>query len=161
DGTVVPKDFSGTYFEGFYNDFLQNPSNNLPSFSNFLDPEYESKFILDDFNMNPLISRSRLRQWYSLNRFGMNQAGTNAEYHNDPSAEANTYDITESISAGYLMNTMNFGQKLTAIFGARVEQENHEYINKYSPRQIGGFPIPVGSTRDTTSTYTETIVLPH
>ncbi|MEX2398335.1 MAG: carboxypeptidase-like regulatory domain-containing protein, partial [Balneolales bacterium] len=161
DGSVVHKDFSGSYFEDFYQGYLDNSSNNLPSFNIFLNAEPESKFILDDFNMNPLISRDRLRQWYHINRDGINQAGTNTEYHNDPSAEANTYDITESVTAGYLMNTFNFGQAITAIVGARVEHENHDYSNKYSPRQIGGFPIPVGSTRDTSSTYSETIPLPH
>lgn len=161
DGSIVPKNFDGSYFEGFYQDYLADPSNNLPSFSNFLNEEPRNKFILDDFNMNPLISRARMRQWYDINRFGMNAAGTNSEYHNDPSAEANTYDITESVTAGYLMNTFNFGQTVTAIVGARIEHESHDYSNKYSPRQIGGFPIPVGSTRDTSSTYNETILLPH
>jgi TonB-dependent receptor len=161
DGTIAPKDFGGSHFEGFYQNYLANPSNNLASFSYFLNPDPRSKFILDDFNMNPLISRERLRQWYSINRNGINQAGTNAEYHNDPSAEANTYDITESVTAGYLMNTLHFGQTVTAIFGARIEHENHDYTNRFSPGQIGGFPIPLGSTRDTSSTYSETIFLPH
>jgi TonB-dependent receptor len=161
DGTISNKNFDGSYFEDFYQNFLTNPSNNLPSFNIFLNPDPRNKYILEDFNMNPLISRARLRQWYDINRQGMNQAGTNLEYHNDPSAEANTYDITESISAAYLMNTFNLGSSLTAILGARVEHEDHDYTNKYSPRQIGGFPIPVGSTRDTSSTYSETIFLPH
>ncbi len=161
DGRVVEKDFDGSYFEGFYQNYLENPSHNLPSFNVFLSEDPNSKYILDDFNMNPLISRKRLVQWYEINKNGINQAGTNTEYHNDPSAEANTYDITESVTAGYLMNTFNFGNSVTAIAGARVEHESHDYENKYSPRQIGGFPIPEGSTRDTSSTYSETIFLPH
>jgi TonB-dependent receptor len=161
DGTVVPKNFAGSYFEDFFAGFLQNPANNLPSFSNFLNISPYSKIILNDFDLNPLISRNRLRQWYELNRFGINQAGNNTEYHNDPSAESNTYDITESIAAGYAMKTLNLGPFLTTIMGVRVEHEFHEYNNQYSPRQIGGFPIPVGSTRDTSSTYSETIFLPH
>lgn len=161
DGSVVNKDFSGTHFEEFYNNYLANSANTQASFIYFLSPDPDSKVILDHYNMNPLISRERFRQWYHLNKNGINQAGTLTEYHNDPSAEANTYDITESVTAGYLMNTMNFGQKITAIIGARIEHEHHDYSNTYSPRQIGGFPIPVGSTRDTTSTYSETVFLPH
>lgn len=161
DGTVVPKNFGGSYFEEFYEGFLANPSFNLPSFSLFLHPDPRSKFILDDFNMNPLMSRERLRQWYQINRNGINQAGTNTEYHDDPSTEANTYDITESVNAGYVMNTFRMGQMVTAIVGARVENEHHNYQNTWAPGQIGGFPIPVGSTKDTSSTYNETIVLPH
>ncbi len=161
DGSIVPKDFTGTYFEDFYQSYLANPNIGTVSFNDFLDPSPNSKIILDDFNMNPLINRDKLRQWYALNKNGINQAGTNPEYHNDPSSEANTYDITETVTSGYAMYTLKIGRTITMILGARVEQESHDYSNKYSPRQIGGFPIPVGSTRDTSSTYEETIALPH
>ncbi|MEX0719473.1 MAG: TonB-dependent receptor [Balneolaceae bacterium] len=161
DGSIVDKDFSGTYFEDFYQIYLQNPSYGQPSFRNFLAGNPESKIILDNFNMNPLIDRDKMRQWYELNRYGTNQSGTTPEYYNDPTATANNYDITESVTAGYLMNTINFGQSVTAVMGARIEHESHDYINTYSPRQIGGFPVPVGSTRDTSSTYSETIILPN
>ncbi len=161
DGSIALKDFEGTYFENFYQRFQNNPGSRQPSFSDFLHGDPQSKFILNDFNMNPLIDRDRMRQWYSLNKDGINRAGTNEEYHNDPSQEANTYDITESVTAGYLMNTTNFGQLVTSIIGARIEHENHDYSNTYSPRQIGGFPVPEGSTRDTSSTYSETVILPH
>lgn len=161
DGSIVPKDFSGTYFENFYQLFQENPGFVQPSFTDFLNADPRSKFILNDFNMNPLIDRDRFRQWYSLNKNGTTQVGDNLEYQNDPSEEANTYDITESVTAGYLMNTLNLSQSVTAIMGARIEHESHEYSNTYSPRQIGGFPVPEGSTRDTSSTYSETIVLPH
>lgn len=161
DGSIVEKDFSGTYFENFYQTFQENSGFRQPSFRDFLNQDPRSKFILDDFEMNPLIDRERMRQWYSINKNGINQAGTNEEYHNDPSEEANTYDITESVTAGYLMNTLNISQSVTAIMGVRVEHESHDYNNTYSPRQIGGFPVPEGSTQDTSSTYNETIVLPH
>ncbi|WP_185957345.1 TonB-dependent receptor [Gracilimonas mengyeensis] len=162
DGTIVDKDFSGTYFEDFYESFQENPAFRQISFSSFLASNPDSKFILDDWKMNPLISRDRFRQWYNLNIDGVNQNGTQPEYYDDPSSEANTYDITETVSAAYLMNTFKFGQRVTAIAGVRMEQENHDYENKYSPRQIGGFPIPEqGVTRDTSSTYSETIFLPH
>lgn len=161
DGTIVEKDFSNSYFEDFYQTFLENPAFRQISFNSFLHQNPRSKVILDDFNMNPLISRDRVRQWYNLNRNGVNQNGTGSEYFYDPSSEANSYDITETVTAGYLMNTFNFGQRVIAIAGARFEQENHDYQNKYSPRQIGGFPIPEGATRDTSSTYSEMVILPH
>ena len=161
DGSIVEKDFSGSYFEDFYESYLQNPAFRQISFRSFLHDDPQSKILLDKFNMNPLISKDRIRQWYEINRYGINQNGTAFEFYNDPSAEANTYDITESVSAAYLMNTFNFGQRLVMIAGLRIEQENHDYENKYSPRQIGGFPVPQGVTRDTTSSYSETAVLPH
>ncbi|MEQ8525979.1 TonB-dependent receptor [Gracilimonas sp.] len=161
DGTIAEKNFEGSYFEDFYQSFQENSAFRQISFSSFLNPNPRSKVILGDFNMNPLVSRDRFRQWYNLNINGVNQNGTGFEYYDDPSARANTYDIKETVSAAYLMNTFNFGQRVTAIAGARIEQENHEYQNTYSPRQIGGFPIPEGTTRDTSSTYSETILLPH
>ncbi len=161
DGSVTEKDFANSYFDGFYDTYLENPGFRQPSFRDFLSGDPESRFILDDFNMNPLIDRDRLRQWYSINKNGANQSGGSLEYRNDPSAEANTYDITESVTAGYLMNTFNLGQSVTAILGARIEHESHDYTNTYSPGQIGGFPVPEGITRDTSSTYSETVVMPH
>lgn len=162
DGSIVEKDYTGTYFEEFYNSFQENPAFRQISFSSFLSSNPDSRYILDDWELNPLISGDRFRQWYDLNINGINQNGTQPQYYDDPSSEANTYDITETVSAAYLMGTFKFGQRVTAITGVRVEQENHDYENKYSPRQIGGFPIPEqGVTRDTSSTYSETIFLPH
>lgn len=160
DGSIVDKDFNGSYFEDFYQFYVDNGSATLPSFQNFLSDDPQSKIILDDFNMNPLIQRDRVREWYDINRNGVSQLGS-PEYNNDPTATARDFEITESITAAYFMNTMNIGTKLTTIFGARLEQENHDFNNKWSPRQIGGFPVPVGAVEDTSSTYTETVVLPH
>ena len=160
DGTIVNKDFSGSYFEDFYSYYEETGNASLPSFQNFLDTNPDSKILLGNFNMNPLINRDRLRQWYALNKNGATQLG-NPEYNVDPTASATDFDITESVSAAYLMNTLQVGSKLTAIVGARVEQENHEFNNKWSPRQIGGFPVPVGVVEDTSSTYSETVFLPH
>lgn len=160
DGSIVDKDFSDSNFEDFYQYYLNTGNSSLPSFQDFLGEDPVSKVILDNFNMNPLIVRDRMREWYSLNKNGVNQLGT-PEYNFDPTASANDYDITEAVGATYLMNTLQVGSKFTAIFGARLEQENHDYNNKWSPRQIGGFPVPVGVVQDTSSTYSETIVLPH
>lgn len=160
DGSIVDKDFSNSYFEDFYQYYLDTGNASLPSFQNFLSDNPNSKVILDDFNMNPLIERDRLRQWYSINKNGVTQLG-NPEYNIDPTASARDYEITESVTAAYLMNTLKVGNKITAIVGARIEQEDHEFNNKWSPRQIGGFPVPIGAVEDTSSTYSETIILPH
>ncbi len=161
DGSVVEKNFSGSYFEDFYNFYSQNPTNSAVSFQYFLDTTPESRFILDDFNVNPLIVRDKLRQWYDINKKGIGKSGSSKEYVNDPSAKANYYDITETVTSGYLMNTFHFGQFATVIVGARLEHESHDYNSKWSKIQTGGFPIPKDASRDTSSTYSETIVLPH
>ncbi len=163
-GGVGHKDYQGTSFEDYFIFNIAQVNNNmapsLPSLRMFLSGDPESKVILGDYDMNPLIIKDVMREWYTINGLGRTGQGT-PEYHEDITAGANDYDITESVSAAYIMNTLKIGASVTAILGLRVEQENHDYKNKYSPRQIGGFPVPVGAVMDTTSTYSETVVLPH
>ncbi len=161
DGRIVAKDLSGTYFDAFFKRYQQNPLNNTLSFIEFLDANPESRKIYDKYNLNPLINRDKLRQWYDLNKNGVSQNGSSLEYFNDLSVEAYYYDITESVASAYLMNTLKYGQNITFIAGLRIEQESNDYKNKYSRNRFSGFPVPIATTRDTTSSYTETILLPN
>ena len=89
-----------------------------------------------------MINRDALTQWRDLNINGYNNAnGSNPEYDINYEADANYYDIIERVSAGYLMNTFNFGQNLTVIAGLRVEKENNDYHSKYTPNALAGFPL--------------------
>ena len=142
-------------------DTMQNPLLNTLSFTEFLDDNPESRKLFDLYELNPLINRDKLRQWYELNRNGVSQNGNREEYYDDPTFAANYYDITESVAAGYLMNTLKIGQDLTFIAGIRLEQENNDYKNSYSRVSAGGFPNLTLVARDTTSSYTETIILPN
>ncbi|MCB0742969.1 MAG: TonB-dependent receptor, partial [Ignavibacteriae bacterium] len=155
DGSVVAKDFTGTYFEDFYLGYLANPLDNTLSFLEFLDDTPQTRKLYDLYELNPLINRDKLREWYELNKDGV------SEYYNDPTQKANYYDITESVASGYLMNTLKIGQGLTFIAGVRLEQENNDYKNAYSRQSGGGFPSVTLLTRDTTSSYTESVVLPN
>ena len=160
-GSIQPKNFTGTSFNDFYQRYLQNPLNNTVSFVEFLDPNPESRTLNGLYELNPLINRDKLRQWYDINKYGINQTGTNSEYNSDPTFAAYYYDITEDVSAGYLMNTFKFGQDIFFITGVRVEQENNNYKNRYSTQVAGGFPYIKLPIRDTTSSYKETVVLPN
>ena len=42
DGTIRAKDLSGTYFDAFFQRYLQNPLNNTVSFSEFLNTPADS-----------------------------------------------------------------------------------------------------------------------
>lgn len=161
DGTIKPKDLSGTLFDAFFKRYLQNPLNNTLAFIEFLDETPISRDIYDAYRLYPLINRDKLRQWYELNKNGVDKNGNKTEYNSDPSEEAKYYDIVESVAAGYIMNTLKIGQNITFIAGLRVEREDNDYKSKYSPSQIGGFPIPLGVTRDTSSSFSQTIYLPN
>ncbi len=162
DGSIQPKDLSNTYFSEFFKRYQQNPLNNTLSFSEFLDDEPASRDMYSDlYRLYPLINREKMHQWYDINKNGVDKNGTSFEYYNDPSVRANYYDISESVTSGYLMNILKIGQDITFIAGLRMESENNEYKNKYSKVDFSGFPVPRDDTRDTSSTYSETIYLPN
>lgn len=161
DGTIKPKSLSGSYFDAFYKRYLANPLINTLSLSEFLDGTPDSRDMYDLYELYPLINRGKLRQWYDLNKNGIDQNGVGKEYFNDPSVNAYSYDIHESVTSFYAMNTLKLGQAITFIAGVRVESENNDYKNKYSKVDFTGFPVPRDDTRDTSSTYTETVVLPN
>jgi TonB-dependent receptor len=159
DGTFRKKDFTGTYFEDWWN--LGGGAIGLNQF--FTDPE--TRNIYGSYPLGPLIIRDRLRQWQSLNIYGVNSSGSflpNAqEIWDNPLIKYDDYNITERISAGYIMNTLNFGQYLTVIAGLRVEKEDNDYMSTYMLGSVGGFPVDPGKMRDTTSNSNQTIFLPN
>jgi TonB-dependent receptor len=156
DGTFGPKDFTGTYFEDWLNttgggfipmaEFLNNPT---------------SRGIYGSYSLYPLIDKDRLRQWYELNRYGIDVTRNQREVWVNPLIRFDDYDITEKVGAGYIMNTLNFGQKVTAIGGLRIEKEDNDYIAMYMPGAVGGFPVPANTIRDTTSSASQTVILPN
>ena len=102
-----------------------------------------------------------MRLWYELNKNGVDSLGRSLEYYYDPSVEADFYDVVERVSGAYIMNTLSYGQGIAFIAGLRLESENNDYRSKFSPSGLGGFPIPSGGIRDTTTTYREDIWLPN
>src|ERR1035437_2892042 len=156
DGTIVPKDYSGTRF------FNIPTSGGRTPVTYFLDPNLLSRNIYGLYNLNPLINKDALIQWHDLNINGYaNSDGTGPEYSENIALSAGNYDIRERVTAGYLMNTLNMGNELTVITGLRVESENNSYNSKWSPNSLAGFPSPSGDIRDTASSHKETIWLPN
>ena len=161
DGSFRKKDFTGTWFEPFYQRFQQDMSTRNPFATDFLDQPPDNRMLYDTYSLQPIVDRNALRLWYDLNKNGVDSLGRSYEYYTNPAAEADFYDVVERVGAGYIMNTLDFGQSVTFIAGLRVEQEKNDYRSKFSPSGLGGFPIPSGPIHDTTSTYTETIWLPN
>lgn len=156
DGTIVRKDFNGTAFAN-----LTTKGNQILA-TNFLDGLNISRDIYGTYSLNPLIDKTDIELWRSLNINGVSSvSGSGPEYSTNDEVAAENYFIIERVSAAYLMNTMNLGNKIRFIAGLRVESENNNYNSKYSPNTLSGFPTPVGVIRDTTSSHRETIWLPN
>lgn len=156
DGTGVPKDFAGTSFE----DYLR--SGELVIASNFLGGGRSEGIFGDRFTLTPVLDRDLIREWYELNINGVRDVrGTDLEYEVNREAEVDYYDITERVSAGYVMNTLELGRVATWIAGLRVEREDNDYASRYAPNGLDGVPVPTGAIRDTTSTYAQTVWLPN
>ncbi len=161
DGSIVRKNFTGTSFEEFMFRFEQSGGTaRTPFTSDFLDDDPAYRNLYDRYTLIPIVNRDKLREWYELNKNGIDVLGRNPEYYNDPSVAADFYEIMERVNAGYAMATLNFSQMATLIAGVRVEAEDNDYSSRYSPNSLSGFPIS-GTIKDTTATHAETNWLPN
>ena len=156
DGSVVPKDFSGTMFED-----LALFNNRLILATNFLGSGARSEDLYDRFTLSPLLDRDAVRAWWDLNGNGFIMTSGDPQYRENPEARGDFYDITERVSAAYVMNTFNIGQRIMWIVGLRVEHENNDYASRYAPNGLDGYPVPSGAIRDTSATHEETVWLPN
>lgn len=156
DGTFRQKDFTGTDFEDWW-----RAGGGAIFVENFMYGIYDIRDVYGAYQLNPMIMRERLKQWWQLNRYGVDATGNELEVWVNPLIRYDDYDITERISAGYLMNTFNIGSALTIIGGIRVEKEDNDYLAAYMTRRAQGFPPPNNVFRDTTSTYSQTVWLPN
>ncbi|MCI0691927.1 TonB-dependent receptor [candidate division KSB1 bacterium] len=155
-GVIVRKNFAGTRFEDL------KLSGELVLMTNFLDPVPASRDIYGSYSLYPLFNRDAIREWWELNRKGyLESQGRTAEYRRNLEPDALFYDITERVSAGYVMNTFNFGQKATLIAGLRVEHEDNDYLSRFSRGPLSGFPVPQGIIQDTSAAHQETVWLPN
>jgi TonB-dependent receptor len=148
----------GTRFQDYY----QTRTDSRPSLSDFIDLPVSSRNLLGLYQMTPLISMDAMKEWYDLNRNGVN--GASLEYNPNAQAILDDYGVTERISAGYVMNTFNFGQEATLIAGLRVESESNDYRANFSPGGLQTIGIVVSAPAgivDTTARYKETIWLPN
>lgn len=154
DGSIVPKDFTGTRFEN-----LQLAGSGLVLLTNFLEG-VDDRDVFDKYQLYPLINVDAINEWYDLNKNGFDNI-TNDEYDVNREPDVLFYDIDERVSGAYVMNTLNIGQKFTLISGIRGEFEDNNYNSRYSPTTLSGFPVPAGIYNDTTAYHKETVWLPN
>ncbi|MFZ4622338.1 MAG: TonB-dependent receptor domain-containing protein, partial [Bacteroidota bacterium] len=133
-----------------------------PSLSDFIDHPVPSRDLLGVYSMKPLINTDAMKEWYDLTK----NASVNGEVEYLPNARAalSNYSIAEGVTAGYIMNTLNYGQEVSLLLGARVESESNDYTARISTGSISNIGIRYGFTdvpRDSTIHYTETNILPN
>jgi len=157
--TWQPKDLSGTRFANFYSRYLSQGLRS-PLLTDFLDPTPATRDLFDQYSLNPLMNKDAVHDWYELNKNG---TAATREYYVDNTADLDYYDIVERVGAGYAMNTLDVGQDVTLITGLRAEAESNDYKSRFVPGTgtLGGFPTPTGQTKDTSTSYEETVWLPN
>ncbi|MBK7106029.1 MAG: TonB-dependent receptor [Ignavibacteriae bacterium] len=159
DGTFQLKDFTGTYFENWW--LAGGGAIGLNEFFSDL----EIRDIYGKYPLSPIIERDRLREWQRINQYGVNSSGSDLpnaqEIWDNPLIKYNDYNITEKVSSGYLMNTLNVSQFLTVITGLRIENESNDYLASFMRGSTGGFPVDPGVIQDTNSTSQQTVWLPN
>jgi TonB-dependent receptor len=155
DGTFKQKDFSGTYFE----DYLKAGGGHV-GLNYFLDNSVQTRNVYDTYLLNPLINKDKLKQWWDLNRYGIDVTKNVYEVWDNPMIKYDNYYTTERVASGYLMNTLNIEQYITIIVGARIEREDNDYRAAYMTDRAQGFP-PIALIRDTTSSSGQTVILPN
>ena len=149
------KAYQGTRFADFFNRLITSGgADKSPLASEFLDNPTPTRSIFGQYTLTPLLNPDAIRLWYQMNKNG------NGEYNGNPLMAINGYSVIERVTSGYVMNTLNIGQSITLNTGLRVEKELNEYNSKWTPDEVTGFPSSA-KLKDTTATYTETIVLPN
>ncbi len=144
---------AGTRFQGV--------SGSAPALTYFFDPPVKTRDLLGKYRVNPLISLDALKEWWNLNKNGV--AAVAQDWGPNGMALLSDYDVTERVTSAYLMNTMDIGQSVTILIGARVEKELNDYRALFSDGSVGGtgaVQIVNGQVIDTTTRYSETVWMP-
>jgi len=121
DDSLQLKDFSSTRFDGL----LGTSKFNIP-YTLFQDNPPGERIIFDKYGI-PLISKDALHLWRQLNY---------SPYYANNGPDINSYNFSESVFAGYIMHSLNFGQSAKFITGIRVENEHDRYFGYYFPEVL-------------------------
>jgi TonB-dependent receptor len=161
DGTVDTLTFDGSSWE----DGLLNTGGNNVSMMNFMADNPPSRTLAGKYVLNPLIDPDLAREWYDLRKNGVTNpvqpGGGLEEYNPYPDRLNRIYDITERVSAGYAMATLDLGRMFRLIAGVRIENENNDYQTTFAPMIDGFYRYEKDEIADTSASYSATYVLPN
>lgn len=151
DGSIVAKDYAAY---GFGNLKLGS-SQKLVLLTNFFNGA--TRNVYGTYALNPIIDANIVQSFYDLCINGINAAGTTKEYAFGTTEAGTDYGAKEDVSAGYVMNTLNFGRMATLVVGVRVEADRDQYVAYYTPSAINTYSV----FSDTTAKHAESAVLPN
>lgn len=149
-GGTITQDAANLYGDGL---IFSSANTSLISIQNFLASSNAVDFENEDgsdVNFDATLDPDLIRDWYEKQRSILN---------NDRSAIVDNYEVDETVSAGYAMLKLDFGEKLSIIPGFRYEYSDNEYsagISSINGRYgVNGFLI------DTVTTQQYGEFLPH
>lgn len=123
----------------------------LIALSNFIDNDYDAgDFLAGEYPFNYNVDTDMSKKWYESQKNHLTE---------NRKISADKYEISERVTAGYLMANIRLFNKLTVITGVRYEDTDNEYKAKYST--LNGLYGETGTIRDTTSTAKYGEFLPH
>ncbi len=106
-------------YEGVYTEFTMT---DLPLMKYWLDPNYDAgDFLGGEYELSLVPDKDKVEQLYA-------DLPRDEAYFYYPSGNLNDQDITEVISAGYIMSTLNFGKRLMILPGMRFEHEETKLL---------------------------------
>ncbi len=119
DDSLVAKDFSGTRFDSLLGKSIVPLS--------YFQSDPPALHILFDRYEIPLINEDALSLWRQLNY---------SPYYLNGGADINSYNFFQTVFAGYIMHSLNFGQSAKFITGIRIESEQNDYSGYYFPNVL-------------------------
>ena len=127
-----------------YNDadervFTPIDPSSLPMTS-FLDTFHNSDYYDNSYTLGPLANFGKVQSFFNNNPGAFEFDSNDSHQNIDP----NNYDLNERISAGYLMNTLNFG-RVRVQTGLRFENTSEDVLGYQIQLDTDGNYIP-GST---------------
>lgn len=161
--SLVKKDFTGTRFDGFV-------GTRLIPLTYFIDERPGERNVHNKYRLNPYINWDALKLWRQLNIDGYRLPPIDNytefwlldEYVRNDEKRSHSYSLTEGILAGYIMNTLNFGQSASLTAGIRIETENSNYTGPFTPTFLRSYPFfSFGEIQEINSNYRETAILPN
>jgi TonB-dependent receptor len=161
DSLIVKKDYSGTRF----NDLLNK---DIIPLSYFLSDKPAEWNVKNKYRLIPFIDLDALKLWRGLNinGYGYPRDTTSElvnEYIINNAINSNSYNLTEKIAAGYIMNSLNLGQSISFITGIRLESEDNYYASFYTPSplfNISSF-FAYGEIKSVNASHEEISLLPN
>lgn len=127
------------------------PSSGAPLMSAFLDSFTNDDFYGGNYKIGPYTDYSKITNYFNSNRTSFSAATGTTHLNSDP----NNYGLVERVSAGYLMNTVNFA-RLHLQTGVRFEGTQLNVHGNYVVTNASGAWTST-TAKHTTNSYVDAL----